>query len=49
MALSRKRIGDARLFRIRGCGEVVVIREDLREALHKAGVSGCGFGRLRIT
>lgn len=46
--LRRAPIGKARLFRVVNWGYLVVIREDVKEAIVAAGISGCKFVQLEV-
>jgi hypothetical protein len=47
--LSRKKIGEEKLFRIQGSSTNVVIRQDLKESIEKAGITGCVFKEMLAT
>ena len=44
--LSRAPIGDARVFRVLGDSILVAIREDVKEAIQREGMTGCVFNEL---
>lgn len=46
--LRREAIGDARLFRVDEWEYIVVIREDVKEAMEGAGITGCWFWELEV-
>jgi hypothetical protein len=46
--LRRAAIGEARLFRVVHEEHLVVIREDVREAIVAAGITGCKFVQLEV-
>ena len=48
LCLVREKIENERLFRIQGDGLSVVIRQDLKEAIEEAGMTGCEFDELRV-
>lgn len=47
--LSRRRIGDHRIFRLRGDQRRVVVRGDLKDAIEKSGASGCIFAEIELS
>ncbi len=47
--LSLSRIGDHRLFRVKGDSGTVVIREDLKRCIEDAGMTGCVFERVSVS
>lgn len=46
--LRREAIGDARLFRVDEWEYIVVIREDVKEAMEREGITGCWFWELEV-
>jgi hypothetical protein len=47
--LSRSRIGNHRLFRVKGESGTVVIRDDLKRRIENAGMTGCVFERIPLS
>lgn len=47
-ALKKGAIGDARLFRVDEWKYIVVVREDVKEAMEGAGITGCWFWELEV-
>ena len=48
LVLNRKAIGDARIFRVYGQSDLVVVREDLVDALQAASITGCAFSSVEV-
>ncbi len=46
--LRQKAIGEARLFRIDEWKYIVAVREDVKQAMEKAGITGCYFLELEV-
>jgi hypothetical protein len=46
--LDLKKIGDARIFRLWGWEVMVVLREDIKQAIEKAGITGCEFSEIEV-
>jgi hypothetical protein len=44
--LSTKRVGDSRLFRLKGWHAMVIVREDVRNAIENAGMTGSVFKEM---
>jgi hypothetical protein len=49
LVLDKRLIGDARLFRIKGCCGTIVIREDLKSLIERAGFKGQRFDLMEST
>ncbi|MCS7222898.1 MAG: hypothetical protein RML36_17345, partial [Anaerolineae bacterium] len=47
-ALKKEAIGDARLFRVEEWEYIVVVREDVKQAIEAAGITGCWFWELEV-
>lgn len=47
-ALRKEAIGDARVFRVDEWEYIVVIREDVKEAMEEAGITGCWYQELEV-
>jgi hypothetical protein len=46
--LNFEKIGDVPIFRLWGWKMMVIVREDLKIAIEKAGITGCEFSKLEV-
>lgn len=47
-ALRKEAVGDARLFRVDEWEYIVAVREDVKQAMEEAGITGCYFLELEV-
>lgn len=49
VVLEVEKIADARLFRLWGWSPMVIVREDVKQAIEDAGITGCRFTKMETT